>query len=144
MRIRALRIAGATRTRASVIEAELQEAYAAETFEEVVLALHGAVSRLQKTGVFRSVTIDMEGSRNASERDVTDLVVTVEEKGLFGVQANLPWGNHLIHRWEHFRPLKSIQVTGALPSIPATSLASVQAQVPFHSLGFVQVFLLNV
>jgi outer membrane protein insertion porin family len=89
LRVRALRIAGASRTRASVIEAELQDAYAAETFEGVVLALHGAVSRLQNTGVFRSVTIDMAGSPDASERDVTDLVVTVEEKGLFGGQANV-------------------------------------------------------
>ena len=50
------------------------------------MGLQGAVARLQRTGVFRSVIIDMDGG-DAGER--ASRPGPVEEKGLFGVKANL-------------------------------------------------------
>jgi outer membrane protein insertion porin family len=86
--IRVTRIMGASRTRASVIEHELQDAYAAETVGELYVALEHAVLSLRRMNAFRSVNITLAGTPD-QDIAMTDLVVTIEEKGLFGLSANV-------------------------------------------------------
>ena len=85
--IRSTRIMGAVRTHSSKIENELQDAYNASTVGELFVALEKAVVSLRNTGAFRSVNITLAGT---PDRDaaMTDVVVTIEEKGLFNLGLN--------------------------------------------------------
>jgi len=86
--VRATRIIGAGRTRASVIEHELQEAYDAETVGELISALQTSVQALRRMNAFRSVNITLAATPD-NDSAMTDLIVTIEEKGLVGLSANV-------------------------------------------------------
>jgi outer membrane protein insertion porin family len=86
--IRSTSIQGATRTRASVIEVELQDAYQAETVGELYSALEKAVQSLKATNSFRSVNITLAGTPD-EDPALTDLIITIEEKGVLGLSANV-------------------------------------------------------
>ena len=66
--VEGVRIDGNKRTRSAVIEQQLQDAYAAQTFEDLVDALNVAQSRLQRLGIFKSlqILVDTSGDSRVS------------------------------------------------------------------------------
>ena len=79
LRIRSLKLLGAKRTKSSVIEAELQGVYAADTLGDVLTELQQATAVLDSLGIFSSVNASLEKAHSSAPGEA-DLVVTVQEK----------------------------------------------------------------
>ena len=86
MSVRHVHIEGLERTKADVIEHELQKAYQAETLQVLARELQSAARELHQLGVFESVTIMLDAPPGCP-LDQTDLSVKIEEKSLLSLNA---------------------------------------------------------
>mmetsp|Transcript_11945 Transcript_11945/g.20313 ORF Transcript_11945/g.20313 Transcript_11945/m.20313 type:complete len:458 (+) Transcript_11945:92-1465(+) len=88
LRVRKVTIKGNARTRAYVIEDELQQAYQASTVEEVYIGLQYAVQRLNALGIFSSIEITMDAAPEAKDGSKqTDVIVILREKDVLQLRA---------------------------------------------------------
>jgi outer membrane protein assembly factor BamA len=79
LRVRQLRLAGATRTKSHVFESELQDAYAADTVGGVVAGVTKAAVALQGLGIFDKVDVTLDKAEGGT-LDEADVVITVKER----------------------------------------------------------------
>ena len=85
LRIKRVRLAGNARTRSSVFDNELQEAYRADTLGGVHVGLENAIHGLRGLGIFDEVHVHMDG--DAQDAEGIDVTITVKEKNVVKVDV---------------------------------------------------------
>ncbi|CAK4668040.1 hypothetical protein LEN26_021391 [Aphanomyces euteiches] len=92
LKIRNVTVRGNKRTSPTLFENELQAAYDARTFSEVVESLNEAAVELRSFGIFDSVDILLDKAVDGSRHE-TDVTITVKESRMVSLYAGVESGD---------------------------------------------------